>query len=72
MDENFIERAEALTRAEVEHSLTRIRSTLQDKKPDFFDGSCEICGEPVPQRRSALGYYRCIDCQSRIEKMRRK
>jgi RNA polymerase-binding transcription factor DksA len=68
MDEDFVERAEALARAEVQAGIERARSRMA--QPPGFDGTCE-CGQEIHKQRILLGYYRCLDCQSHNEKRAR-
>lgn len=65
MDENFIETADSLMRASIDAGVERART--QQSKPAGFDGSCS-CGEEINPRRVALGYYRCLGCQTQAEK----
>jgi hypothetical protein len=32
------------------------------------DGTCAVCGGPIPENRLATGAGTCIDCQIRIER----
>jgi len=68
MDEKYLETAEALTSRAVDEAVARIRKN-QHTKPDGFDGHCD-CGDAIPEARIALGYYRCVACQTRLEKRR--
>lgn len=65
MDENFVITAEKNVKAEILAGIERAR--VRTTKPTNFAGTCE-CGNEVPAQRVALGYYRCIGCQSSIEK----
>lgn len=68
MDENFFERAEELARAEIEAGIARARRRAST--PSGFDGFCD-CGNEIPSKRVELGYYRCLECQTKLEKTRR-
>lgn len=65
MDEKFLEHADDLIRTMTEKAIEAARQ--RDPMPDDFDGHCD-CGNSIPDQRVALGYYRCIDCQSSLEK----
>lgn len=67
MDENFLERADELNRSEIEAGIARARNR-QAVRPADFDGTC-TCGDDIDKARVALGYYRCVRCQTRLEKM---
>ena len=69
MDENFLENAEELTRSMTERAIQACRNAVSEPPKDF-DGNCG-CGNSVPAARAALGYYRCIECQSSLEKRQR-
>lgn len=64
MDENFLERAEEITEANLRAriALAGVRRT----EPAGFDGHCN-CGDEIPAERVALRYYRCITCQQKLE-----
>ena len=68
MDEKYFEVAESLSARAVEEAVRRIRNSKQER-PMNFAGECS-CGEQVPEARIALGYYRCVTCQSRLERRR--
>lgn len=68
MDENFLERADELNRSEIEAGIARARNNGGRARPADFDGTC-TCGDEIPEARVALGYYRCVRCQSLLEKM---
>jgi hypothetical protein len=65
MDENFLEVAEASTQHKIEIALDRAR--IRQTKPLGFDGIC-TCGETIQEERIQLGYYRCLCCQSQLER----
>ena len=68
MDEKFLEVADALTHAMTERAIKVCQQ--KETRPENFEGSCE-CGDEVPAARVALGYYRCVRCQSHLEGRRR-
>lgn len=65
MDENFVEQAERLAESEIQAGIARAR--IKDTPPPDFDGDC-ACGEAIPPERVGLGYYRCIRCQTLLER----
>ena len=65
MDENFVERAEAMIEAEIQNGIELARA--RPHEPFGFDGTCK-CGNEINPKRVGLGYYLCIDCQSNKEK----
>lgn len=65
MDENFVEQAGRLAESEIQAGIERAR--MRERPPPGFDGNCE-CGESVPPARVALGYHRCITCQTLLER----
>lgn len=65
MDEYLLVGAEKLAAEAIQAGIEKCRT--KEGPPPGFDGSCE-CGEDVDPRRIALGYYRCLDCQTRIER----
>lgn len=65
MDENFVEQAERLAESEIQAGIARART--KEAMPSGFDGGC-ACGEPVAPARVALGYHRCITCQTLLER----
>lgn len=67
MDEYLLVGAEKLAEEAVQKGIERCRT--KDGPPTGFDGSCK-CGEDIDPRRIALGYYRCLDCQTRLERRR--
>ena len=67
MDEYLLVGAEKFAEEAIQKGIERCRT--KDGPPAGFDGSCE-CGEDVDPRRIALGYYRCLDCQTRLERRR--
>ena len=69
MDEKFLEMAEEATSIEIREGIGRARARAP--MPPGFDGSCE-CGENIPTARVSLGYYRCITCQTLLEKKGRR
>lgn len=69
MEEDFIARANALADSIVTKGIERAQQ--REPMPQDFDGDCE-CGEKIPEARVALGYYRCVSCQSTLEKRGRQ
>jgi hypothetical protein len=69
MDENVLEGAEKLRELMVQDGIARCQK--KESPPPGFDGTCG-CGDDIPPERIALGYYRCLSCQERLEKSRRK
>jgi hypothetical protein len=67
MDEYLLVGAEKLAEEAIQAGIEKCRA--KDGPPAGFDGSCK-CGEDVDPRRIALGYYRCLDCQTRLERRR--
>ena len=35
--------------------------------PNFNGCDCVRCGDPIPEKRLALGRIRCIECQTALE-----
>lgn len=68
MDETFLEAAERAATTALEEARKRLQFPV---RPESFDGSCDECGELVPEQRVQLGYYRCVHCQATIEKKQR-
>lgn len=69
MDERYLEQAERLAEAQVRDGIERAQMRMGP--PPGFDGTCN-CGSDIPQRRIELGYYRCLECQAKREKMARQ
>lgn len=67
MDENHLIGAEKLQEQAILAGVAKCRT--QEPMPSGFDGTCG-CGEPVPEGRIKLGFYRCLDCQVALEKRR--
>ena len=67
MDEHYLIGAEKLAAEAIQQGIEKCRT--KEKPPQGFVGICE-CGEEIDPRRAALGYYRCLDCQSRLERRR--
>lgn len=65
MDERYLEMAEKITLAETQAGVDNVRLRAQRKPLDFV-GNC-LCGEKVPKKRIAAGYFNCIECQTAIE-----
>ena len=38
--------------------------TQQDARADFNGKDCVDCGETIISKRIALGFFRCIECQT--------
>jgi RNA polymerase-binding transcription factor DksA len=71
LDEYQFEIAEHLEAAQRESSLYQVhRAALPEQHPDFDGDNCLTCEEPINPLRLALGRIRCVDCQSRLEKLR--
>ena len=70
MDERYLEMAEKITLAEVMAGVDNVRLRAQ-QKPASFCGEC-ACGEKVPKKRIAGGYYNCVECQTFIEQSGRQ
>lgn len=68
MDERYLQQAEELAAAEIAAGVHR--AGIRELPPSGFDGACE-CGDPIPQKRIDLGYYRCLECQSAREQKSR-
>ena len=64
MDENFLERADELTRSTIDAAVEKCR---QKPMPEGFDGDCD-CGATVSRKRISLGYYTCLACQEEKER----
>jgi len=64
MDENLLVGAERLAEAAISEGIAKCRQ--KEQAPSQFDGTCE-CGEEIPEKRVALGYFRCLGCQMLIE-----
>lgn len=69
MDEKTLEMAEALTTALVDNGIERIRAQVKRRDPNF-DGSCEECGDSIPEARLDTGAVTCIECQELLEQQR--
>jgi RNA polymerase-binding transcription factor DksA len=69
MDEKFLVGAEELQSAVVQHGIEKCRT--KEATPSGFDGACG-CGEEIPSGRVALGYFRCLTCQTNIERAARQ
>lgn len=67
MDEYLLVGAEKLAEEAIQQGIEKCRT--REERPPGFDGSCS-CGEDIDPRRIALGHYRCLDCQTRIERRR--
>lgn len=65
MDENFLERADELATQKIREGVAA--AGVREPMPPGFDGKCE-CGGLIPIPRVTLGYYRCVVCQSEIER----
>lgn len=65
MDETFVDAAEKSANASILAGIERARH--KEAAPPGFDGEC-VCGNDIPTARVALGYYRCISCQSLMER----
>lgn len=64
MDEHYLIGAERIQESVIQAGVDRAR--VREAKPSGFDGTCG-CGEEIPEGRIALGYYRCVTCQSTLE-----
>jgi hypothetical protein len=69
MDEKYLEYAEALATAEVQRGIDAARQRANP--PPDFDGTCD-CGEVINPARINLGYYRCLYCQTQLERKGRR
>lgn len=69
MDERYMEFAERLAEAQVRAGIERAQMRMGP--PPGFDGMCD-CGAVIPQKRVELGYYRCLDCQTKTERLTRQ
>lgn len=70
MDEKNLEMAEALERAQREESIARAARLMAPEKDDDFDGEhCVECWEELPAARLAWGRIRCVECQTKLEKL---
>ena len=67
MDEYLLVGAEKLAAETIQAGIEKCRT--KEDLPAGFDGSCK-CGEDIDPRCVALGHYRCLDCQIRIERRR--
>lgn len=67
MDEKFVELADAIQEAAIEAARARVTNQKQ-ARPDDYEGDCTECGEEVPERRIALGFFNCVPCQERKER----
>lgn len=68
MDESFLEAAERAAVTALEEARKKLRPPA---RPESFNGSCSECEESVPEQRVQLGYYRCVHCQTTIERKKR-
>jgi RNA polymerase-binding transcription factor DksA len=68
MEEDFIERATALADMTVTNGIDRAR--IRDQRPNDFEGQCK-CGNEIPEARSRLGYFSCVSCQEKKERLSR-
>jgi RNA polymerase-binding transcription factor DksA len=66
MDEKYIEMAGEISEAEVAAARSKLQRAAQ-VRPEDFDGRCE-CGEAVPEKRIALGFFNCVPCQEAKER----
>ena len=69
MDEKFIECAERLMEEQLRAGIERAQ--IRASPPPGFDGFCN-CGSEIPKKRVELGYYRCLACQVKTERMQRR
>lgn len=66
MDEKYLEMAGDSERSAIDAGIARVRSVVE-VRPKDFDGTCE-CGEIIPQPRVTLGHFKCVECQSALER----
>lgn len=61
--------AAALEEYERNSSLNNVLKSIPRSLPPDFDGCCVDCGEEIPEVRLKLFCIRCVDCQTKLEKM---
>lgn len=69
--ERYFETAACLEEQHRQAALEQHQRQLRVQRPpagfNMEAPEC-VCGMPIPRARVALGYYNCVDCQTRIEK----
>lgn len=71
---DLIDQASQASELFLEADISQARKGVEpEKHPDFDGKHCveEDCGVEIPQKRLAHGRVRCVDCQERIEKIRK-
>lgn len=68
-----LDRAAEVTQQLTQDSLERVQRAAAPEQTQNEDGSwpypdCNLCDEPIPAARLALGKIRCIACQHRWER----
>lgn len=77
MDEKFVELGEATQAAMVQDRLNRAASqAFPDKPVPVFRQTTHCieddCGVPLPELRVQRGQERCVECQTAIERRRKR
>lgn len=65
MDESYLDHAERIMQSQIDAGIAKTRK--KEPPPPGFDGTCE-CEAAIPPQRIAMGYYRCVACQTQLEK----
>lgn len=70
-----LDQASQRAEEERESKLEEVRRKAQPEQEPNADGSwpeteCRNCGDEIEAGRLALGYARCIDCATKLEKRR--
>lgn len=66
-----IDDAQAVNELHQELSLRAFRLRVRTPPLEFDGTNCTDCGEAVEPPRLALGFWRCIDCATRLEQQQR-
>lgn len=72
MNEKYLEGSEELVAQLTEWRIQKAQAELRVPRPEDWDGECPDCGIAVPEQRVALGFYNCVDCQTELEKLKRR
>ena len=64
--------ASAYERGFIQDALNRHKEKLApETHPDFDGETCIDCGAEIPALRLSMGRIRCVDCQSKLEKIKK-
>lgn len=64
--------ASAYERGFIQDALNRHKEKLApETHPDFDGETCIDCGAEIPALRLSMGRIRCVDCQNKLEKIKK-